>query len=177
MTILTLPLPRPVIDTSAFDEAAAHLAGAVAVVAWGGATPRGLVVHTVSVLSMEPARVLFAVDKGEVGHDALLLEQECGISLLAGDDEAEAERFIRHDGAPERFQADRWTVSADAPPRFIGSLVHFSGFIDQKIDAGSHSLFVVRIGAAAVRHRAPLVYFDRGFRQLQPAQVSAMVEA
>jgi flavin reductase (DIM6/NTAB) family NADH-FMN oxidoreductase RutF len=61
--------------------------------------------------------------------------------------------------------------------------VHFSGFIDQKIDAGSHSLFVVRVGAAAVRNRTPLVYFDREFRQLQPtpmggpAQVSAMVEA
>ena len=85
MSILTLPLPQPAIGAQAFHEAAAHLAGAVAVVAWGAAAPQGLLVHTISVLSVEPARVLFAVDKGEPEHDALLLQQECGISLLAGD--------------------------------------------------------------------------------------------
>jgi flavin reductase len=168
-----LPLPRPVVDAQAFSEAAAHLAGAVAVVAWGGARPRGMLVHSVGVLSAEPARILFALDKEQTGHDALLLEQECGVSLLGGGDEAEAEGFARQDGGRDRFQADRWLVRADAPPQFLGSLAHFAGFIDRKIDAGSHSLFVVRVNVAAVRRRTPLVYFDHAFHPLHPASIDA----
>jgi flavin reductase (DIM6/NTAB) family NADH-FMN oxidoreductase RutF len=182
MTILTLPLPRPAIDQQTFQDAAAHLACAVAVVAWGTDAPRGLVVDAVNVLSTEPARLLFGVAKINAEHDGLLLTQECSLTLLTSAEEDEAETFGRPDRAARRFSSDRWRLSQDRPPEFMGGLVRFSGFIDQKIDAGSHSLFVIRVGVAAVHDAPPLLYFDRSFRRLQPrpgaaAQVAAVLEA
>lgn len=166
MTILTLPLPRPAVDRPTFQEAVAHLAGAVAIVAWGGEAPRGLLVNAVNLLSTEPARLLFGVDKTAAGHGELLAAQACSIALLTGAEEDEAELFARGDRQHDRFSPDRWRLSGDRPPEFTGGVAGFSGFIDQKIDTGSHSLFVVRVGAATVNDAAPLVYFDRSFRRL-----------
>lgn len=173
MSVSALPLPRPAIDAATFEIAAENLAGAVAVVAWGGAQPRGVLVHTVSVLSSKPPRILFAVDKREPEHDALLLEQACSVSLLNAEDREEADRFVRRAEPEDRFPAGRWGLRSDEPPQLIGSLAHFSGVIDQKIDAGSHSLFIVRVCNAAVRDSAPLVYFHNAFHSLPAASAGA----
>ncbi len=46
--------------------------------------------------------------------------------------------------------------------------MRLTGFIDQRIDAGSHSIFILRIGQAEVSDQIPLVYFDRTFHRLHP---------
>jgi flavin reductase (DIM6/NTAB) family NADH-FMN oxidoreductase RutF len=168
MTILTLPLPRRALDETTFADVMAHLPSGVAVVAWNSPDgPRGLLVNSLSVLSTTPARVLFGVAKADADHGSLLAAEACGVSLLAETGEAEAQRFAGGVSQHERFTANRWRLVADEPPQFVDGLARLTGVIEQKIDAGSHSLFVVRVGAAAVRDEAPLVYFDRTFRRLQ----------
>ncbi len=172
MSVLTLTLPRPTVDETQFREAMAHLASGVAVVAcWEGEEPHGLLVSSLTALSTEPPRVLFCVGKTASAHKALLKAQECSLALLDEADQEEAERFSRRDRAGDRFDPRAWRLDPAAPPQRRDALVEIVGFIDQKIDAGSHSIFIVRVTGAAARDRAPLVYFDRAFRRLASAGV------
>ncbi len=169
MSVLTLALPRPSVDEAAFREAMARLASGVSVAAcWHGEEPRGLLVSSLTALSTEPPRVLFCVKKTASAHGALLQAQECSLSLLAEDDRREAERFSRTDLTHERFRAGAWTLDPDRPPQHLDGLVRLTGFIDQKMDAGSHSIFILRVSEAEAGSRAPLIYFDRAFHRLHP---------
>jgi flavin reductase len=170
MSVLTLTLPRPQIDEASFRDAMARLASGVAVVAcWDGDTPHGLLVSSLTALSTEPPRVLFCVSKRSSSHAPLLRTEQCSLSLLAEGDRREAERFSRRDLAHERFDADFWGMTPGRPPQPKGGLVTLNGFVDQKLDAGSHSIFILRIeDAQAASLRRPLVYFDRAFHRLTP---------
>ena len=169
-----LAFPRPTVRDEVFVEAASRLAGAAAIVTWRIDAPSGLLVRATSLLSTRPARVLFGVDKEEPGHDGLLQAETLALSLLSEADQDEAERFgqgrpVHSRNGQGRFPADRWRIDADQLPRLRAAAVHLSGVVDHRIDAGSHSLFVVRVEAAEVSGRAPLVSFDHGFRRLAAA--------
>jgi flavin reductase (DIM6/NTAB) family NADH-FMN oxidoreductase RutF len=161
-----LVFPRPTVHDQMFAEATSRLAGAVAIVTWRSDEPDGLLVRTVSLLSTLPPRVLFGAPKDAPGHDGLLGAANCMINLLSEADEEEAERFEKAGRHRDRFPTDRWRIEPDQPPRLRAGTAHLAGAIDHRIDAGSHSLFVVRIDDAEVNSRAPLVSFDHGFRRL-----------
>jgi flavin reductase (DIM6/NTAB) family NADH-FMN oxidoreductase RutF len=173
--------PIATADPRAFEDATARLAGSVAIVAWEGALgPEGLLVRMVSLLSTKPPRVLFGVEKGNASHSALLQVEACSINLLSDADEAEAERFAGDEAG--RFSPSRWRLQDGLAPRLLVSAAHLAGVVDQRIDAGSHSLFVLRVEEVEARDQSPLVYCDRSFRRLEPrqasgAQVCAMLEA
>lgn len=169
MTVLSLTFPRPRVDDAAFREAMSRLASGIAVVAcWDGEIPRGLLVSSLTALSTEPPRVLFCVQKTASAHAALLKAEECSLSLLAEQDRREAERFSRSDRAHERFQASAWHLDPRRPPQHLHGLVRLNGFVDQRMDAGSHSIFVLRVTDAHSGDGDPLVYFNRDFHRLQP---------
>jgi flavin reductase (DIM6/NTAB) family NADH-FMN oxidoreductase RutF len=180
----SLLYPIAAADPRAFADAAARLAGSVAIIAWEGASgPEGLLVRTVSLLSTRPPRVLFGVEKDALGHAGLLQTEACAINLLSDADEDEAERYVREELRDERFSPTRWRLQDGRAPRLQASAAHLTGVIDQRIDAGSHSLFVLRVEDVDARDQSPLVYFNRGFRRLEPprqtsgAQVCAILEA
>ena len=158
--------PRPAVPDQAFVEATSRLAGAVAIVTWQIDAPGGLLVRAVNLLSTRPPRVLFGVAKEAPAHDALLRAETCALNLLSETDEEEAERFSRASPVQARFPADRWRIESDQPPRLLAGAVYLSGTVDHRIDAGSHSLFVLRVDAAEVNDCSPLVAFEHGFRRL-----------
>ena len=156
-------------DEAAFRETMARLASGVAIAAcWDGAAARGLLVSTLTALSTEPPRVLFCVKKTASAHEAFLAADECSLTLLGEEDRREAERFSQSEkrrtsastkgpgGSPRRF------------PRFRGGLARVVGSLDQRIDAGSHSIFILRVSQADAGRSSPLVYFDRNFHRLHP---------
>ncbi|BCW89206.1 4-hydroxyphenylacetate 3-monooxygenase reductase component [Alphaproteobacteria bacterium SO-S41] len=149
-----------------FRDALAALAGGVAIVACQSADgPRGLLVSSLTGLSVEPPRLLFCVRKEAVTHDVLLRAATCSIAILGADDRLEAERFSRPDRSAQRFQDARWDLAADEPPLYRGGLVLLTGTIERTIDAETHSVFFVRAHHAARRAGEPLVYFDRRYRE------------
>jgi flavin reductase len=171
-----LVFPRPAVDDRAFVEATSRLAGVVAIVTWRVEAPAGLLVRSVSLLSTRPPRVLFGVDKKDPAHAELLRAETCAVNVLSEADTDEAERFSKARPADAQFPPGRWRLQSDQPPRLIGGAIHLSGFVDHRIDAGSHSLFVVRVDTAQVTDRAPLVHFDHDLRQLaQPTATAGRV--
>lgn len=151
----------------------ARLASGVAIVAClDRGQPRGLLISSLTSLSLEPPRMLFCVRKAAGSHDALYLAHRCSLSILSEHDAEEAERFSAAGRADERFAAGDWRLQPGSPPVYARALVGLTGVISGRTDAGSHSVFFLDIEAVETRNAAPLVYFDRAFRALDPTDPS-----
>ncbi|MDB5433007.1 MAG: flavin reductase domain protein FMN-binding protein [Caulobacter sp.] len=156
------------VDDATFRQAMSRLAGGVAVVACQTSEgPRGLLVSSLITLSVAPARVLFCVRKEAAAHNHLTRANRVSISVLSDAHGAEAERFSGPHLAQERFTASHWRIDANAPPALTGALISLTGHREQLIDAGSHSMFIVRIADAASADLRPLIYFGRDFHGLE----------
>ncbi len=150
-----------------FTDVLAHLASGVAIVScWDGEAPRGLLVSSITGLSVEPPRFLFCVRKEAGCHDALLRRPALSVSLLAADDKEEALRFASGSRAAERFAPERWRLQPGAPPAFRGGIARAECFVDAVIDTGSHSVFIVEAERFAFTPAAPLVAWNRGLASL-----------
>lgn len=163
------------LEPALFRDAMALLAGGVAVAScWDGEIPRGLLVSSITALSTEPPRVLFCVRKASSSYSALLRNRSCGVAVLAEYDRREAERFSSADRAAERFDPAHWVLDPAAPPRHRAPLIGLEGRVGHRIDAGTHTIFVLDVLKAQVSPDRPLVYFDRAFRGLRDlAETSA----
>lgn len=156
-------------DATGYKEAMAQLASAVSVAAcWDGALPAGLLVSSLTPLSAEPPRVLFCVQKSVRSHDAFLRASVCSLHVLAEPDLEEARRFSEAGRQVERFDPMRWSLDRDSPPRYRLALIGLVGRIRSRIDAGTHSVFVVNLTETDVREGAPLVYVQRRYAGVRP---------
>jgi len=156
--------PPPPAD---FKDVLAHLASGVAIIScWDGETPRGLLVSSITGLSVEPPRFLFCVRKEAASHDALSASVACGVALLGATDEDEAMKFASSSRAHERFAPDRWSLEAEEPPAYRGGLATTHCRIDSIADAGTHSIFVVTAARSALTSGPPLVAWNRALRPL-----------
>jgi flavin reductase (DIM6/NTAB) family NADH-FMN oxidoreductase RutF len=158
--------PSPTISTQAVDfkEVLAHLASGVAIVAcWDGATPRGLLVSSITGLSVEPPRFLFCVRKEAACHEALLAASTLSVALLGQDDHDEAHRFAGGAKASERFDPARWSLPA-AAPLYRGGLARALCRVEMVIDAGTHSIFTVSADDVVFTPGPALVAWNRALR-------------
>jgi flavin reductase len=164
--------PAAFADAVGFRDAMACLASGVAVVAcMDGNRPRGLLVSSMTSLSVEPPRMLFCVRKAAGSHDALVRARRCSLSVLSDAHADEAERFSTATPAADRFGSGAWRLEAGRPPVHSGAMIGLTGVISQRTDAGSHSVFFLDIETIEVmqpRAAGPLIYFGRAFRTLAP---------
>ncbi len=158
---------RQTADPGQFKEALARLAGGLAIVSgWEGDEPHGLLVSSITGLSVDPPRFLFCVRKEAASHGALLRGDLCGVTILSTEDEAEAQTFIQPTLKHQRFKSGRWSLTAPAPPLFEGGLSSTACVIDARIDAGSHTILVATAHSVRLQDGEPLLFFNRGLRRL-----------
>jgi flavin reductase len=154
-----------------FIDTAARLAGAVSIVAGQDeAGPFGLVLSSLTVLSVEPARVLFCIRKAASCYARLLAAQTLSLTVLGVEDEGEAASFTVRDRLTPRFASSRWRLEEAQPPRFDGGLVSLEGEVFQKISAASHTIFILNVERSHHEDVEPLLYFNRSYRRLALAE-------
>jgi len=154
-------------NADTFKDALARLASELAVVSgWAQDEPHGLLVSSITGLSVDPPRFLFCVRKEASSHGAFLKGDICGVTILSAEDEAEALNFIDPDLKAERFKSGRWSLKAPAPPLLIDALSSAACLVDARIDAGSHTILVVTAKSVSVGDGEPLISFNRGLRRL-----------
>jgi flavin reductase (DIM6/NTAB) family NADH-FMN oxidoreductase RutF len=157
-----------------FIDTAARLAGAVSiVVGQDEAGPFGLVVSSLTILSVEPPRVLFCVRKTASIYGRLLAAPTLGLAVLGAHDEDEAADFSSGNGRGSRFGSDRWTLDETRPPRFDGGLATLEGEVFQRISAASHTIFILNVDRSRHLEAEPLLYFNRRYRRLTSADHGA----
>lgn len=163
-TVAAASLVSPASSPSSgdFKDVLAHLASGVAIVScWDGETPRGLLVSSITGLSVEPPRFLFCVRKEAGCHDVLLKRPALSVALLSAADRDEAVRFGGPVQAHERFAPERWRLEPDAPPSYRHGLASAACEIDQIVDAQTHSVFIVTVIRHALAPAAPLIAWNR----------------
>ena len=155
--------PLPPVD---FKEVLAHLASGVALVScWDGETPRGLLVSSITGLSVDPPRFLFCVRKEAGCHDALVARPRLGVAVLGSVDEDEALLFASSRRAAERFAPEHWRLDATAP-LYRGGLASAACDIDQMVDAATHSIFIVTATDVTFTPGPALVAWNRALSSL-----------
>lgn len=160
-------LQAPPVDPTVFKEALAHLASGVAIIScWDRATPRGLLVSSITGLSVDPPRFLFCVRKEASSHDVLVQAERCGVAILAEHDEAEALRFSSSSLSHERFAVENWRLEDHAPPTYRGGLSTTACVINQRINTGTHTVFIVTAASVVLTPGQPLVTHARSFQRL-----------
>lgn len=158
------PSRSPALAQADFKAVLAHLAGGVAIIScWDGDVPRGLLVSSITGLSVEPPRFLFCVRKEAGCHDALVRAVECGVALLSAEDQEEAWRYASSARASERFSSERWRLSPEAPPAYHGGLAGARCVVDSVTDAATHSILIVTAMESTLSPARPLVAWNRGF--------------
>jgi flavin reductase (DIM6/NTAB) family NADH-FMN oxidoreductase RutF len=123
--------------------------------------PYGLAVNAFSSVSMEPPLVLVCIKTTAKTHDHLYEGKALGINFLAHDQIAVAETFAQSGG--EKFAGLEWQSSESGIPVLGGVSAYLEVEIEQRLAAGTHTIFIGRVIEADARARPPLVYFNRGF--------------
>lgn len=156
------------LGAAAFRDAMARLVSGVAIVTClNGGTPRGLLISSLTALSIEPPRILFCVGKAASSHDTLLKITACNVAILSEGDREEARRFADTSRTHERFAGANWRAAPGEAPTYDDALANLSGGLHRLADAGTHSVFVLDVASTTTRDGAPLAYFNRDFRHLR----------
>ena len=124
--------------------------------------PYGLAINAFSSVSMEPPLVLVCVKTTAQTHEHLYRGEHLGINFLAHDQIEVASRFARSGG--DKFAGLGWRAGGGCSvPVLDGVSAHLEVEIEQRLPAGTHTIFVGRVVDADAPARPPLVYFDGGF--------------
>lgn len=123
--------------------------------------PYGLAVNAFSSLSLDPPTVLVCVATTSSTYPRLFEADELSIAILANDQIALATAFARSGG--DKFAAVEWEPGEHGAPVLAGVSGHLELRVEHRIQAGTHTIFVGRVLAAAASGKPPLLYFDGGF--------------
>lgn len=160
------------IPAEAFRDALRHFpAGVTVVTIRAGEVRHGLTVSSFASVSVDPPLVTAMIDHG---HFAQTLLERPGavfaVNVLAEEQRELSERFAWGPDA-ERFALGRWTTAVTGAPVLANALAWLDCSIHSRLDAGTHTLWVGRVEASGVPRPGgpPLVYWNRGYRRLDPA--------
>ena len=134
-----------------------------------GEARRGFTATAVFSATMDPPAIGICVNKSVDAHDALTPDASFCVNVLAVEQQGIANRFAARDGSKgaSRFEHDTWDTLVTGSPCLRGALANVDCKASQFIDIGTHTLIlgdVVGVRSDSVQN--PLLYFDRGFRQL-----------
>lgn len=123
--------------------------------------PFGLAVNAFSSVSLEPPLVLVCVSTTAKTHDHLYRGEHIGINFLAHDQVELASLFATSGG--DKFAAIAWAPGGSGVPVLDGVSSWLEVEIEQRLAAGTHTIFVGRVIAADAPARPPLIYHDGRF--------------
>lgn len=155
-----------------FRNALRHFpAGVTLLTIRAGEEVHGLTVSAFASVSADPPMILVIVDRRHKA--APLLSQEgavFAVNILGEDQSSLSDRFAwLKDG--DRFAEGRWGKAATGAPILEDALAWLDCIVHTRCAAGSHDIYIGLVQASAVPRpdEAPLVYWNRGYRQLEPA--------
>jgi flavin reductase (DIM6/NTAB) family NADH-FMN oxidoreductase RutF len=136
----------------------------------------GMTANAVASISIDPPLMMASINRTSETHGAIIGSHAFSISILAADQRALAECFAQRTTAVKltRFCDAAWHEAETGSPILEGALAYFDCRIVQRLDAGTHTIFIGEIVAAGYREDAePLLWFGSHFRSIAPADAEA----
>ncbi|MET8233598.1 flavin reductase family protein [Micromonospora sp. NPDC005298] len=149
----------------------------VTVVTVGGEIAHGMTANSFTAVSLDPPLVLVCVGRDALMHDILEQRPTFAVSILAADQTALARYFAdkRRPVGQDQFNAVPWSPGtySDAP-LIDGSLAHLECELEQRHEAGDHTIYVGRVLSLWRRPGDDALLFLNGqFLRTDPAPVPA----
>ena len=142
-------------DSRAFRDALGRFVTGVTVVTMEeDGEPRGITVNAFTSLSLDPPLVGVSIDAAAGAHDALMVGERFGVSVLGTGQAATSDHFAGRPDTPlPSF------VRLGQVPVVAGAIAHLDCRIVDRVGTGDHTLFVGEVAALAVAEGRPLTFF------------------
>jgi flavin reductase (DIM6/NTAB) family NADH-FMN oxidoreductase RutF len=129
--------------------------------------PRGgftaITVNSFASVSLEPALVLWCIEKSASSFDDFAAAKGYSISILTDAQQAMSERFARH--APAPLAADEYETWKTGAPILKERLAAFDCEIVDRHRSGDHVILVGKVLRFDAKQGAPLLYFASGYER------------
>ena len=122
--------------------------------------PFGMTVNSFSSVSLEPALVLWSVDKASKRCELFENAQHFAVNVLM---EHQSDIALSLAKSPTDFSTRGWFAGKNGAPVLAGALASFECRQETLYAGGDHALIVGRVLQASARDGAPLVFFDGDF--------------
>jgi flavin reductase (DIM6/NTAB) family NADH-FMN oxidoreductase RutF len=158
------------ISSEEFRDALRHFpSGVTLVTIKSGAQIHGLTVSAFASVSPEPPLIAVIIDHRHRAH--ALLEQGgavFAVNILRQGQTYLSDRFAWVEDQ-DRFLEGSWTTAATGAPVLTDALAWLDCTILSRHAAGTHTIYVGRVQASGLPQpdEPPLVYWNRGYRQLE----------
>ncbi|MEM1371733.1 MAG: flavin reductase family protein [Pseudomonadota bacterium] len=151
----------PEFDSAAFRRAMSKFATGVAHKnpRYEGAA-QGIVVNSFASVSLDPALVLWSIDKGSRRRAVFEHADRQAIHILSKAQHAQCMALVKDATA---FEGLDMIDRPDGPPLIEGCLARFECEPYASVDAGDHVTLIQKVITASHQDAEPLVFFDRGF--------------
>ena len=152
-------------NSDTFRQAMRQVPSAVAVVtAEHQGQRRGLTATAVCSVSADPPQVLACVNKAGRAHACIEQANAFGINFLADSQAPIAMAFSRPTDDPDaRFDSSDWAAGAEGVPLLESALVAFACRVAQRVDCGTHTIFIGEIVEIRQQESRSLLYKCGGF--------------
>ena len=157
------------IDSTLFRDILSQFASGVTVVTTrNGDTLHGLTVSSFCSVSLEPPLILVCIDKKASSHPVLQTSKRFAVNFLTAAQQDISNRFADPKRSPEeRFQGLAVRTAVTQSPILPDVLAYLDCEVYAEYDGGDHTIFVGKVVAGEVGEGAPLLYWNRGYRELK----------
>lgn len=155
------------VDNATFREFCARFASGVTIttVADAHGAPYGLTASSLTAVSLNPPLILVCIDHNSGVLPAFRKSTHFAVNILRAGQEAISNQFARKDA--DRFAGVAWRAGEGGSPLLEDCLAQVECLTHQIVDAGDHAVFFGEVIRAKVGEGEPLLYYNRGYRELQ----------
>lgn len=159
--------PRPPVEPRAFRDALGRLAtGVTFITAAPGGQPAGLIVNSLTSVSLEPPLVSFSPARSSLTWSRMRRAGRFGVNVLGRQHQPFVIRAAPADA--DRFAGLDWKPGRSGVPLLTDALVRLECEIVAERLAGDHSIVLGQVSDLDISPRShPLVFFAGEFASLQ----------
>ncbi len=170
MAELTVAAPGSGVDPTHFKEAMSRFAAAVNIVTTDGPAGLGGITATaVTSITLEPAMMLFCINKTSPSAARMIANGAFCINTLAPADEALSNIFAGRtdEHLEERFKTGAWSKLATGAPALATALASFDCRLVEAKEVTTHFVMIGAVEAVAFADESQcLTYVHRKYRAL-----------
>jgi flavin reductase (DIM6/NTAB) family NADH-FMN oxidoreductase RutF len=154
------------IDEYRFRQALGHFASGVTVVTTAhDGHLYGMTVSSFASLSLKPPLILICVENALTTRTAISESGQFAVNILEKRQEHLSRRFATRDN--DKFVGVAWHSSRFGLPVLEGALAVIECQLRDTFSGGDHTIFVGEVLDAEIGQGSPLLYYRRGYHELQ----------
>jgi flavin reductase len=153
------------VDENEFKSAMRCIASTVTVItSKSGAQTNGMTATAVCSVSAVPPCILIVVNQTNRSHALIAESGSFAVNVLAADQVDLAQHFARKSDDP--LQSVKTRTGVTGVPVIEGCVALLECVVQQRIESGTHSVFIGRVVATRETERSPLMYWNGDYVEL-----------